>query len=79
MASNDEHFAIHLKACVLGSHQFHLRLETNASVSLKSTLEHLLWRIARTSLDERVRHLLASIICVILSLALYRIPLLLTA
>ncbi|KAH3913613.1 hypothetical protein HBI56_081270 [Parastagonospora nodorum] len=25
MASNDEHFAIHLTACILGSHQFHLR------------------------------------------------------
>jgi hypothetical protein len=34
MASNDEHLAIHLTACILGYHQFHLRLETNASVSL---------------------------------------------
>jgi hypothetical protein len=33
MASNDEHLAIHLTACILG-YQFHLRLETNASVSL---------------------------------------------
>jgi hypothetical protein len=33
MASNDEHFAIHLTACILGSHQFHLRLGTNAYVS----------------------------------------------
>jgi hypothetical protein len=29
MASNDEHFAIHLTACILGHHQFHLRLHPN--------------------------------------------------
>jgi hypothetical protein len=40
MASNDEHLANHLTACILGYHQFHLRLETNASVSLISIANH---------------------------------------
>ena len=34
MASNDEHFVIHLTACILGYHQSHLRLEPDCTCSV---------------------------------------------